>query len=923
MGEERQVLYRWRFGAGEFDEAARRLSVGGNSRQVEPKPGRVLSLLLRHVGEIVTKTELMEKVWDNRPTVDNVVATAIGKLRRLLDGTSLSIESVPRQGYRLVGRIERIVVGAQVGSVARMTVGDHVPNRAGFRLIELLAATSGSEVWLAGRRSGEKRVYKFASDADHLSMLKRELTIFQVLEKGLGHRRDIVQILGANFSEAPFYLESEYAGQNLRTWSEAHLGGLSSKQRLLLVLQIVEVVAVAHNVGILHKDIKPDNVLVHSLSEGGWQLKLADFGISRLLQPDRLEELGISNIGLTLSLSPSSKSPEGTLLYLAPEVLSGNSPSIRSDVYALGLLLYQCMVADLRRPLAPGWERDIDDSLLVSDIAAATDGDPERRIATASQLVERLKSLDQRRLDQARNNEAQANLKAFQGAVQRARARRPWMLATIGLLSVSLVTSTWLYRNAESGRLAAERYLSSTAAVQRFLAEDVIAQVNPADSRFDPKAGVIGVLGNASSAIDERFSDEPLTLAALHRALAGAYLGLTDRTSAIDHFKRAIELYSQDLAADSEPALEARYGLTIALANNNDFSESGLMLKETDHLAEPFLGRPTAIALKSAATWAALEKQQMHAAPSKVAYERALSLIAHGAPVEKFEHAELRIGLTEALMRLGDAAQALSLLRELEANRDEIPVSLRPTTNRIHAWALRSLNQVAEALPYAQKALAQYRELYGPDHFNSIAALSTLSYIHFQLGDCAFALVTGNEAYERMRDTFGADRQGTLIELGNRGSTRFECGEQSSGLEDLKSARDALRSNFGPESPPAQEFAYSYARFLGQVDRYSEALQALDALRQDVCESDAAGPGSATGHSKLDLLRARLLFGGGDRQGALDATDAVLTMLRTTGKEPTLLAEGLKLHQEICRSEPFSGECAENNAKSNAILTVP
>jgi eukaryotic-like serine/threonine-protein kinase len=923
MRNEHQVHYRWRFGTGDFDEAAQRLKIDGVVRPIEPKPARVLSLLLRHAGEMVSKSEFVATIWGNRPTVDNVLATAVGKVRRLLEGTSVSVESIPRQGYRLVGQIERIAVGAQLAETARMAVGDKVPGRPGFVLVEVLASTNGGEVWLASHRSGEKRVYKFASDTDHLSMLKREMTVFRVLEKNLGPRIDIAQILGANFSEAPFYLESEYAGQNLRTWSEAHLRELSSGQRLELVLQIAQVVADAHGVGILHKDIKPDNVLVHPRSEGGWQLKLADFGISRLLLPERLAELGISNIGLTLSLSPSSKSPEGTLFYLAPEVLSGDSPSIRSDVYALGLLLYQCMVADLRRPLAPGWERDIDDSLLASDIAAATDGDPERRIATASQLFERLKSLDQRRLDQARNNDAQNKLKAFEGALQRARARRPWILATICLLSVSLVTSTWLYRNAESGRLAAERFLGSTSAVQRFLAEDIIAQVNPADSRFDPKAGVIGVLGNASSAIDERFSDEPLTQAALHRAVAGAYLGLTDRTSAIDHFKRAIELYSRDLAPDSEPALEARYGLTIALANNGDFIESGLMLKETDRLAEPFLDEPTAIALKSATTWATLERQQMHATTSKAAFERALSLIADGAPADKFQQAELRIGLTEALLRLGEAQQALSLLHELEAEGNEIPVSLRPTTNRNLAWALRSLDRVSEALPYAQKALAQYRELYGPDQFNSIAALSTLSYIHFQLGDCASALTAQNEAYERMRDTFGADRQGTLTELGNRGSTRFECGEQVSGLDDLKSARDALKLNFGPESAPAQEFAYSYARFLGQANRYSEALQALDELRKDVRESAAAGPGSPTGRPKLDLLRARLLFDAGDRQGAIDATNVALTILRTSGKEEALLAEGSTLLQEICKDEPPNSKCAEDNAKGSAILTVP
>ena len=60
---------------------------------------------------------------------------------------------------------------------------------------------------------------------------------------------------------------------------------------------------------------------------------------------------------------------------------------MQSDVYALGLLLYQMVVADLRRPLATGWQRDVDDELLREDISAATEGRPDKRIKSAAELV--------------------------------------------------------------------------------------------------------------------------------------------------------------------------------------------------------------------------------------------------------------------------------------------------------------------------------------------------------------------------------------------------------------------------------------------------------------------------------------------------------------------------------------------------------
>ena len=66
---------------------------------------------------------------------------------------------------------------------------------------------------------------------------------------------------------------------------------------------------------------------------------------------------------------------------MAPELFAGKPASIASDIYALGVLLYQMTVGDLSRPLGQGWERDISDPLLVEDIAACVAGNQKERIA--------------------------------------------------------------------------------------------------------------------------------------------------------------------------------------------------------------------------------------------------------------------------------------------------------------------------------------------------------------------------------------------------------------------------------------------------------------------------------------------------------------------------------------------------------------
>src|ERR1700760_197727 len=71
------TVYRYRFGSAEFDEARGELRVAGLTVELEPRPLQVLLTLLRHSDELVTREELFDAVWGDRPTVDNVLPNAI------------------------------------------------------------------------------------------------------------------------------------------------------------------------------------------------------------------------------------------------------------------------------------------------------------------------------------------------------------------------------------------------------------------------------------------------------------------------------------------------------------------------------------------------------------------------------------------------------------------------------------------------------------------------------------------------------------------------------------------------------------------------------------------------------------------------------------------------------------------------------
>src|SRR4051812_22900627 len=161
-----------------------------------------------------------------------------------------------------------------------------VPARPNFVLEAMLSRSPASEVWLARHsKTHEPRVYKFSPDGERLAALKREATLARLLRENLGEQRFFARLLDWNFEAPPFFLEYEYGGLNLAEWAkgESGLAALSIPQRLELFLRIVDGVAAAHAVGVLHKDLKPANVLVAPIDSGGWELKVTDFGSSRLL----------------------------------------------------------------------------------------------------------------------------------------------------------------------------------------------------------------------------------------------------------------------------------------------------------------------------------------------------------------------------------------------------------------------------------------------------------------------------------------------------------------------------------------------------------------------------------------------------------------------------------------------------------------
>jgi tetratricopeptide (TPR) repeat protein len=347
-------------------------------------------------------------------------------------------------------------------------------------------------------------------------------------------------------------------GEDLGRWCETQ-GGVDKvplAARIEIVAQIAAALQAAHNNGVIHGDVKPSKILVGKQSD--IHAYLTDFGIGQVVSEEVLRQLTPS--GFTQTIEGSS-SRSGTQLYMAPELFSGKLASIRSDIYALGVVFYQLLVGDLSRAVTIDWAKQITDPLLREDLEKCFAGDPQERFAGAGQLAGQLRCLAERR---ATSEQQQALLRERERAAYRRGIMRTVALA---LVVIAVVTGLAFYallqrhealmqrttaqeqaRIAETRRLAAEAS-EKKANAARDQADGLINfMLYDSRKKLEP-IGRLDVLDDVAQKAKEYLDRLPKELVTASRPeqQTGMLINLGDVRVAQGKLQDAVDAYQQGL----------------------------------------------------------------------------------------------------------------------------------------------------------------------------------------------------------------------------------------------------------------------------------------------------------------------------------------------------------------------------------------
>ncbi len=706
--------------------------------------------------------------------------------------------------------------------------GDAGGRRVGaYRLLRELGRGGMGTVYLAERADGfEQRVA--------VKLLKRGMDTDEIVRRFEAERQILAELDhphvarltdgGTTGDGLPYFVMEHVEGLPVDRYCERH--GLPVRRRLELFQKVCAAVHFAHQHLVVHRDLKPANILV--TADG--TPKLLDFGIAKLLRPEGRTPAGRPPEGRFAATMTAYGSSPMTPLYASPEQLRGRPITTASDVYSLGVVLYELLSGELPyrfegllddqvarrvceedppRPSAAAGRRGGGERRrrqLAGDldtiVMTAMHKDPKHRFRSAQQLADDLG----RHLAGLPVHSRPDTFAYRAGKFVRRHAWGVAASASIAVLVLGFAVTTALQSRQiarASEQISAERDRAEesrdrAAESMEFLLE-VFSVVDPNRSQGRDLTAR-QALDEAALRVPEGFAGQPENRARVMGTIGVIYwnLGLYDQ--ALPLLEESLELRRRHWGDEHVLVAESLHNLANAVRDLGDGERAeALMLRALAIQRREYPGGHPELA-RGLNNLASLLRQKRDLPAAEARVREALAMKRRLLGEEHSDVATSLHLLASVLVGRGEHGEAEELYRRALAMRRKLDGPVDPgLASTLHNLAKLYARQGrgADALPLAREALSMRRELYGDDHPRLVNSLDTLARALLAAGEAAAARQPLERALEIHRQAGVGARRLALLDK-TRAAMLLALGEAAACDEASASARAVLEQRADP-----------------------------------------------------------------------------------------------------------------------------